>query len=120
MSQKQKRSIKDLSHHNGYAKNKGKNRKIYWRLLYNLLIILIISCGIYYIVSINDLSAKGFVMQELKNKLAVINKDNKDMELRVMELESYENIDQRANNLKMVKVDKIDYFTIIDETVAKK
>jgi hypothetical protein len=120
MTQKQERKIKNLSHHNGYAKNKGKNRKICWRLLYNLLIILIISSGIYYVISINDLSAKGFVMQELKIKLADISNKNKDMELKIMELESYENIDQRADNLKMVKVDKIDYFTIVNEAMAKK
>ncbi len=120
MTQKQERSIKNLSHHNGYTKNKGKNRKICWRLLYNLLIILIIFSGIYYVISINDLSARGFVMQELKVKLAAISNKNKDMELKIMELESYENIEQRADNLKMVKVDKIDYFTIVNEAMAKK
>ncbi len=36
------------------------------------------------------------------------------------ELESYENIAKRAEELKMVKVDKIDYITIVDGVVAKK
>lgn len=120
MTQKQKRKIKDLSHHNGYAKDKDKSQKICWRILSNLLVVLIISSGIYYVIGINDLSAKGFVMQELKIKLAAISNENRDMELKIMELESYENIDQRADSLKMVKVDKIDYFTIVNEAVAKK
>lgn len=92
----------------------------YLRILNRLLILFIVASGAYYIISVNDLSIKGFVINELKSEISRLQTDNAKYELRAMELESYEVINKRAIELKMVKVDKIDYIDIAGSVVAKK
>ena len=84
------------------------------------LVFLIVVFGVSYVASINDLSIKGFVLQELKVSKEKFNDENIAIELKIMDLGSYESISERASELKMVKVDKIDYITVLSETVAKK
>ena len=85
-----------------------------------LLCILVICSGISFVAGINDLSIKGFVLQELKSKVTELKNENKNIELTATELESYENIHRRAEDLKMVKVDKIDYVMVVNDVVAMK
>ena len=59
-------------------------------------------------------------MLDLKTKISELQKESENIELKIMDLESYENISQRAEKLKMVKVDKIDYITSVNDSVAKK
>lgn len=102
--------------------NINKSDKISKRfaLANKFLLLLIIILGVSYVVGVNDLSIKGFVLKELKVSRDVLNSENTDMELKITDLESYENISNRADELKMVKVDKIDYITVFDESFARK
>lgn len=83
-------------------------------------VILIIISAVYYIISVNDLAIKGFVLEESKAKLVELNNHNKELELKAMNLQTYENIVKRAEDLKMVSVEKIDYLTVIGGGVAVK
>lgn len=86
------------------------------KLIFGLIIILSIS----YILSINDLSIKGFVINDLKSRMNELTKENESYDLRIAQLEANDNINVRAEQLAMVKVDKINYINIIDEKVAKR
>jgi cell division protein FtsB len=97
-----------------------KRRKFNFEILNKCLFCLILSMGVYYVVSINDLAIKGFVLQELKSEVQDLKEDNTQIQLAVMKLESYENIEKRAQELNMVKVGKIDYITVNNSSVAKK
>jgi len=100
---------------------KQKNKIIILqKIIIKFIFCLIIICGISYVISVNNLSIKGFVLADLKLKVSELQKENENIELKVMNLESYENINKRANELKMVKVDKIDYITKINDFVAKR
>lgn len=101
-------------------KQKTKNYRSYWRFANKLMMVLIVVGGIYFIININSLSIKGFILRELKDKVVKLNNENKNIELKIMELESYKNLNQRAEGLEMVKVDKIDYIIVVDEAVAVK
>lgn len=100
--------------------SRKKKRKINFEIINKFLFCLIITMGVYYVVSINDLAIKGFVLQELKAEAQGLSDDNTQMQLAVMKLESYENIEKRAQELNMVKVGKIDYITVNDSSVAKR
>lgn len=102
------------------ASSRKKKRKINFDIVNKCLFCLIISMGVYYVVSINDLAIKGFVLQELKTEVQDLSDENTQMQLSVMKLESYENIEKRAQELNMVKVGKIDYITVNGSSVAKK
>ena len=119
MTQRQKTKTKILGDNCG---RKKRNRKegFYWRILNRVIIFLIIAGGISFVLTINDLSIKGFVVRDLKEKTARLENENEDVELKIMELESFEGLSQKVMDMKMVKVDKIDYITVIDEVVVKK
>jgi len=108
--------------HKKYNKTKTKSRN-YSRLsrwLNKILVVLIIGAVLSYIIVANDLSIQGFRLKALKEKMADLKKENDAIELRVAELKSYENISQRAQAIKMVKVGSIDYITVTDSAVAKR
>ena len=69
-------------------------------------------------VCVNDIAIKGFVIKDLKVKIAELSEENKGIELKIYDLKSLEGISARALEMKMVKVDKIDYITVINGDVA--
>ena len=94
--------------------------KFNWHIFNKLLVVIFIAISISYVVSINDIAIKGFVLNELKTNIQILNEENQGYELKIAELKTYENIDVRAKELKMVKADNVGYITVINETVAKK
>lgn len=90
------------------------------KILTNFFVVMTIFLGIAFVASINNLSIQGFILQDLKIKVSELEYDNKELELEAMQLESYDNVVNRAQDLKMVKVDAIDYISVTDELVAKK
>jgi hypothetical protein len=121
MTQKQKKRLQSRGKLSRFKKNIIKKKGIaYLSLINKAIIIGCILSGVYYIVSINNISIKGFVLKDLKTDLSQLMQEKEILELKVMELESYDNISRRAEQLKMVKVDKIDYITVTDEAVAVK
>lgn len=118
MTQKQK--IENKSRNNFNNANKREKRSRLHVLFNKFLVASILLIGVYFIASINDLAIKGFVLRDLKNYNINLVEENKDIELKIMALESYENIDKRAQDLKMVKVDSVDYIETIDGVMAKK
>ena len=89
-------------------------------LINKALFSLIIISVIFYVVSINDLAIKSFVLEDLKEQSQELSSANEKYEFSVMSLESYDNVDQRAQELKMVKVDKLNYLSAGSSFVAKK
>jgi len=111
--------------HGSIGKNiKSKVKSVDYRrnvLIANrIIVVLIIVFSIGYMLSINDLSIKGFVLNDLKSKVKDLEKENGVIESQFAQLESNNAINTRAQQLAMVKVDKIDYITLIDGKVAKR
>ncbi|MDO8260840.1 MAG: hypothetical protein Q7T50_05095 [Candidatus Magasanikbacteria bacterium] len=99
----------------------GKTKKsINFRLLNKFLMFFIIIAGVYYVVGVNDLAIKGFVLRDLKIQAEDLIEENNQTELAIMKFESYENIEKRAKEMNMVKVSKIEYITVSEKTVARK
>jgi len=84
------------------------------------IVVLLLVGGFYFVMSVNDLSVKGFILKNLKIKLSESVKINKDMEIGVMQLESLENVAKRAEAMRLVKVDKVEYIINDNDVVAKK
>ncbi len=119
MTQKQKQKLKNSLNGDQPEKNK-RDFQGKLRFINKLLLLLILFSSVYFIVSINDLSIKGFVLEDLKKQAKELEKNNQNLELSMTELKSYDNIIARTKELQMVKVDKIDYITVINGGVAKK
>lgn len=82
------------------------------------LLLVILTIGLYHVFNINNLAVKGFVLREVKTEYNALIEENKKAEIEIMAGESLENIEARANQLKMVKADKIAYLKAKANEVA--
>ncbi len=90
----------------------GKAGKIINLKRFNIaLFLLIIVGGVYFLTGINDLTVKGFKLQELKVEASELNEGINNLEEEVMALEAYNNLNKRIDELDMVSVGKIDYLS---------
>ena len=81
---------------------------------------LIFIIGGYYLVNINDLTVKGFVLRELKSQANILASENLDDEAKVMNLQSYSNLNDKIKKLNMVAVGEVEYLTVNQTTIARK
>ena len=84
------------------------------------LLFAVVISGFYYLKSIDDLVNKNFELQGLKDRSALLEEDNKSFEIMKSELESYESMRARIDELEMVKVSGINYINAGDDSLAKK
>jgi len=96
-------------------KNNTTASKTINRIIYIVIIIL----GLTYLSIINDLSIKGYQIENLTESKNGYATANQDLELEITALSSYDNIISRVNDLKMVAVKNIDYLSAAT-IVAKK
>ena len=84
-----------------------------------ILFIIIVS-GVYYLIGTNDLTIKGFSQEKLREKNRQLAKENENLELSVASLSSYNNINIRIKNLKMVVANNVDYLEVGANVVARR
>ena len=95
--------------------NPAKKKRFSLKRFNQILFILIVIFGVYYLTCINDLSVKSFKMQGLKEEAARLNNENNNFEVIAMSLNSYNSLSRRVEQLHMVAVDKINY---VDASVS--
>lgn len=104
----------------GAEKNKKTVKQLNWLSAANkALVMMIVVCGVGYLVGMNDLSIKHFVVQENKREVRLLKDQNTELETKIMALSSYNTINKKIAALGMVKVDRMNYITV-NSVVAKK
>lgn len=88
------------------------------RTLNRAAIICLVVFGLYYVAGVNDLVAKGFKLQELKNKMVALADENRDLSAKVTTLKSYNNLAKRIEKLDMVATGKVDYIKVNSSVLA--
>lgn len=76
--------------------------------------------GGYYLVNINDLTVKGFALRELKSEATILSSENLDAETKVMNLQSYSNLNEKVKKLNMVAVGEVEYLSDNPTALARK
>jgi hypothetical protein len=103
-----------------WLKKSKENKWINWKSLNAILIVLIVATGVYYFTGIVDLTVKGFGLQELKSQQALLKEENSGLQSKMMALQSYTNIKERAEKEKMIAVGDIDFIVLKDTAMARK
>lgn len=80
----------------------------------------IIILGLVYLVNINDLTVKGFALKELKSSSNLLLSDNRDYEAKIMNLQSYNNLNDKVKKLNMVAVSEVEYLSVKNGVIARK
>ena len=117
MNQNQKDKFKNCNHRR--KTNSGKRKNILnLGLLISFVSLMIIGASVSYILVKNDLSVKGFVINDLQKQVNHLNNKKDTLELDLTSIESYSNLALRVEGLGMIKAEKIDYINANDDYVA--
>lgn len=101
-------------------KNQNKNIKFNLNFFNKILFFLIIILGVYYVAGMNDLTVKGFKLQELKISAEEAATEGADLEQKIISLKSNGNLSRRVGGLGMVAVGNVEYISVVSGAVAKK
>lgn len=101
-------------------KNQRVQRSLSWRSVNIFLVVACLILGVTYLVGMNDLTVKGFVLKDLKSRTNLLAAENQDLQARALTLQSYTALSPRLKGLDMVAVEDVAYFSPQAPVVAKK
>lgn len=105
----------------GYLKSHSKtNRRLDLKIINAILGGVTVILGLFYLVNINDLTVKGFALKELKSSSNLLLSDNRDYEAKIMNLQSYNNLNDKIKELNMVAVAEVEYLSTTNGVIARK
>jgi len=88
---------------------------------FNVLVIgIIVLVSLFYLIQSNKISTYGFKIKELEEELRKLRQENEKFELEVTKLQSISKIEEVGRELSMIKVEKVDYITQINTSMAIK
>lgn len=100
--------------------NRKKVRHFSWRGSNFFLISACLVFGTMYLVGMNDLTVKSFVLQDLKSHSTKLSAENQDLQAQALALQSYDSIAPRLQTLNMVPVENIAYISSQASTLARR
>jgi len=74
-----------------------------------LMVLSIVVSSAFYLFQVNDLAVKGYAIRELENKISELEKANKQMQIREMELRSMYVIEKSAKEFNLVSPVNVSY-----------
>ena len=83
-----------------------------------LFVVTALSSGAGYFVLSNHLISQGFALNEAKERVETLRTQNRELELLVMQGESYDYVAQRVAELHMVSAGDIEYVEVKSKGVA--
>lgn len=84
------------------------------------LFTAILVLGAFYLMNINDLTVKGFVLKQLNTQAASLASQQTESEQTANRLESYYHLSTQVQKLNMVAVGNIEYLAGNQGPVAKR
>lgn len=84
------------------------------------LATLILGLGVFYLITVSDLTVKGFALKELKTQVSILASEKLDSEETINNLQSYYSLNTRTQKLNMVAIGEIDYLPVPTTVVARK
>ncbi|MEI6529128.1 MAG: hypothetical protein WCN88_01815 [Candidatus Falkowbacteria bacterium] len=84
------------------------------------LAALILGIGVFYLITVSDLTVKGFALKELKTQVSILASEKLDSEEIINNLQSYYSLNSRTQKLNMVAIGEIDYLSVPTTVVARK
>ncbi len=98
----------------------SKAKRLNLRFLNFGLATLVIVLGVFYMLTISDLTVKGFALKKLKTQVNYLASEKLDSEETINNLQSYYSLNSRTGKLNMVAIGEIDYLSIPPTLVARK
>lgn len=77
-----------------------------------LVAFFVIFSGAFYLFQVNDLAVKGYDIRDLENRISELDKENKQMQIREMELRSMYVIEKSAQEFNLVSPVNVSYLEV--------
>jgi predicted PurR-regulated permease PerM len=74
-----------------------------------VLIVVVVTLGAYYLYQVNDLATKGYEMKDMEIRIQQLQKENKKMQIKEIELRSMYNLEKATENLDLVNAQNVTY-----------
>ena len=89
------------------------------RIVVSLLILLIILFSVVYIIQTNSVAIGGYGIQEHKSEIAKLQSGNKNLRLKLSEVQSLSFLEEKIEKLEMIKLGKAEYLSPISQVAAR-
>lgn len=105
--------------HNLKTTRPQSGRRLNLRTVNFCLAFVLILMGFSYVVCVNDLTVKGFALEELKRQAKSLAEDNQEVQDKIVAIQSYLNLANQVKELNMVAVGSVDYLSANNQVVAR-
>ncbi|MEK7652861.1 MAG: hypothetical protein AAB358_00035 [Patescibacteria group bacterium] len=111
------------NHHFPEFSKKGRILKLIsdhfnWMRLAVSFSVLAVIVGFVYLFSANFVATKGYKMEELQNKIDQLKEENKNLNLKYIELKSMANLSTEVAKMDLVASEKAEVLSVLGSTVA--
>jgi hypothetical protein len=95
-------------------------KRINLRKIWILSIFSIIILSFLYIVQVNSITNKSYLLHSLQAKLEKLSEENDELEVWLTKNEPLPNLEVLAQNLNFEKIDRVQYLKAFEGPVAAK
>jgi len=88
-----------------------------WRIL---LIALVVVLSVLYVFTTTATSTRGFVMNELEQKITQLEQENQQLQVQIAEQRSLGRIQEKLKETTLVKTTSVEYISSLGATVARR
>jgi len=107
----------DFDFGSGVKSRGSAGRSILGSLVF--LFLAIVGCGAFYLYQVNDLATKGFEIKEYENRLKELEKENKKMKIREVELRSMYHLEESTRDMDLVVPKSMTYLELKSPVAMK-
>lgn len=77
-----------------------------------VLMLILLTCGIFYLYEINSLATKGYEIKEAENKIRELAQYSRQLKIREVELKSMYAIEKSMKDFNLVNPSNVSYIEI--------
>jgi cell division protein FtsL len=88
--------------------------------LKSILVVFVVVIGVGYIGKINNTSTKGYVIQDLEERVKELQKENQRLSVEAAEHSSMQNVKKRVDQIGMEQAEDVQYLTPVGSVVARR
>lgn len=80
--------------------------------------VMVAVLGVSYVIVVNTVATGGFALDDLRDRVSVLELQNRELELKAADLTSLSSIQKSVNDLRLVQNDTIEYLDTSAGAVA--
>ena len=84
------------------------------------LMVMLVGALSVYLLEVNNIAAKGYEIRDLEKQVTEIQDENEKLSVRVIELKSMDQLNEKVAALDMVPVETMAYYDTLGQVMARR